>query len=39
MWHFLLSHALAVLFWVPVAWGLSRVSGMKASSRDRGRSA
>lgn len=33
MTHFLLSHALAVLFWVPVAWGLSRVSGMKLRQR------
>lgn len=25
MTHFLFSHALAVLFWVPVAWGMVKL--------------
>jgi hypothetical protein len=29
MSHWLLVHALAALFWVPVGWGLSRGRGRK----------
>jgi uncharacterized membrane protein len=34
MIHFLLSHALAALFWVPVAWGFLRLKHPANAGRD-----
>jgi uncharacterized membrane protein len=37
MWHFVFSHALAVLFWVPVAWGVVKIKHRADTRRAEGR--